>query len=72
MIKIHPKDTYFVGLMRDTAKAIRTKDNALMKKVKAKFAKGDISLFYNKEPDTVRVLKKDAPPIDFPVSQWEV
>jgi hypothetical protein len=69
-IPIHPKDETFVKLMRDVNKAIRKKDKKILERAKKKFAKADIQLFYNKENDTVRVLKKNAPPIDFPLSNW--
>ena len=69
-IPIHPNDTTFARLMRDTAKAIRTGNKKLLTKVKKEFAGDRISLFYNSDTDVVRVLRKDAPPIDFPVSQW--
>ena len=69
-IPIHPHDTTFAGLMRGAAKALRTGDTKLLESVKKEFAEDYISLFYNKEQDTIRVLRKDAPPIDFPVSRW--
>ena len=69
-IPIHPHDTVFAGLMRKAAKAIRTGDNKILGEVKKKFAKANINLFYNKETDVIRVLKKDCPPIDFNVSKW--
>ena len=69
-IPIHPHDDTFARLMRGAAKALRTGNAKLLGKVKKEFAGDEISLFYNKEQDIVRVLKKDAPPIDFPVSQW--
>ena len=69
-IPIHPNDSTFVGLMKDAAKALRTGSTKLLEKVKKEFAEADINLFYNQETDIIRVLKKDAPPIDFPVSQW--
>jgi hypothetical protein len=56
--------------MKGAGQALRTGNNKLLEKVKKEFAKGSISLFYNKETDVIRVLKKDAPPIDFPVSGW--
>ena len=69
-IPIHPHDDTFARLMRGAAKALRTGDAKLLESIKKEFAGDEISLFYNKEQDIVRVLKKDAPPIDFPVSQW--
>ena len=69
-IPIHPNDSTFAGLMRNAAKALRTGNAKLLESVKKEFAGDEISLFYNKEQDTIRVLKKDAPPIDFSVSQW--
>lgn len=69
-IPIHPHNDTFARLMRGAAKALRTGDTKLLERVKKEFAEDYISLFYNKEQDTIRVLRKDAPPIDFPVSQW--
>ena len=69
-IPIHPHNETFAGLMKGAAKALRTGDNKLLEKVKKEFAEANISLFYNKDSDIIRVLKKDAPPIDFPVSRW--
>ena len=69
-IPIHPNDSTFVGLMKDAAKALRTGNKKLLEKVKKEFAEDYITLFYNNETDVIRVLRKDAPPIDFPVSQW--
>ena len=71
-IPIHPNDSTFIRLMKGAAKAIRTGNKKLLNKVKKEFATGSINLFYNKGTDIIRVLKKDAPPIDFPVSQWTV
>lgn len=69
-IPIHPNNDAFKRLMQEAAKALRTGNAKLLDKVKKEFATGNISLFYNKETDVIRVLKKDAPPIDFPVSGW--
>ena len=69
-IPIHTNDEGFQSLMKRAAKALRTKNGKLLGKVKKEFAKGDISLFYNKGTDVIRVLRKDAPPIDFPASNW--
>ena len=69
-IPIHPHDDTFAGLMRDAAKALRTGNEKLLKKVKGEFAEADINLFYNNDTDVIRVLQKDGPPIDFPVSKW--
>ncbi len=67
---VNPNDETFANLMRQICKAIRTGDEELIKKVKAKFAEADADLFYNAERDEVRVLIKDCPPVDFPVSQF--
>ncbi len=69
-IPIHPNDTTFVGLMKDCAKALRTGNKKLLTKVKKEFAEDNISLHYNNETDVIRVLRQDAPPIDFPLSKW--
>ena len=69
-IPIHPHNDIFARLMRGAAKALRTGNTKLLERVKKEFAEDYISLFYNQEQDTIRVLRKDAPPIDFPVSQW--
>lgn len=69
-IPIHPKNKTFVGLMEDAAKALRTGNQKLLEKTKKEFAEANISLFYNEGTDLIRVLKKDAPPIDFKVSQF--
>jgi len=69
-IPIHPNDETFVSLMKTVAKALQTRNSKLLTKAKKEFADADISLFYNKEADTIKVLRKDCPPIDFPVSQF--
>ena len=69
-IPIHPNDSTFARLMKDAAKALRTGNKELLEKVKKEFAEDRISLFFNSETDVIRVLRQDAPPIDFPVSQW--
>jgi len=69
-IPIHPNDSTFKRLMQEAAKALRTGNAKLLAKVKKEFATDYISLFYNKETDVIRVLRKDAPPIDFPVSRY--
>ena len=69
-IPIHPNDTTFARLMRDVAKALRTGNKKLLTKVKKEFSEDRISLFYNSDTDVIRVLRQDAPPIDFPVSKW--
>ena len=69
-IPIHPNDETFVSLMKKAVKGLH--GNAkLLTQAKKEFADADITLFYNKELDTIRVLRKDCPPIDFPVSQFE-
>ena len=69
-IPIHPNDETFVSLMKEAVKALQTGNSKLLGKVKKEFAEADINLFYNKEANTIRVLRKDCPPIDFPVSQF--
>ena len=69
-IPIHPKDATFIRLMKNAAKALRTNNGKLLENTKKEFAEDYISLFYNKEKDIIRVLRKDCPPIDFPVSEW--
>ncbi len=69
-IPIHPHNKTFVKLMVAAAEAIRDEDSASMDKVKKEFAEADINLFYNAESDKIRVLLKDARPVDFPVSRW--
>lgn len=69
-IPVHPKNKDFDRLMRAACVALRTNNTAALEKVKAEFAEADINLFFNEDTDTIRVLKKDAPPIDFLVSKW--
>jgi len=69
-IPIHPNDETFVSLMKKAVKGLQG-NNKLLTQAKKEFADADITLFYNKELDTIRVLRKDCPPIDFPVSQFE-
>jgi len=69
-IPIHPKDDTFVKLMRIAAKGIRTNNKKIINQAKAEFSKDNINLFYNSEEDTIRVLRKDCPPIDFPVNHY--
>lgn len=69
-IPVHPNDSTFKRLMKNAAKALRTDNKKLLEKVKKEFSEVNISLFYNKDKDVVRVLRKDSPPIDFSVSQW--
>jgi (p)ppGpp synthase/HD superfamily hydrolase len=65
-IPINPADKNFAKLMRDVNKGILEKDTELVNKVKAEFAKADISLFFNEEKGLIRVLQAGRPPIDFP------
>ena len=67
---VNPNDETFANLMRKICKAIRTGDDKLTAETKAEFAESDANLFYNAERDEVRVLIKDCPPVDFPVSQF--
>lgn len=69
-IPIHPHNKEFVRLITAASEAIRDEDSARMTAVKKKFAQADINLFYNAESDKIRVLLKDARPVDFPVSRW--
>jgi len=69
-IPIHPNDETFISLMKRAVKALRTGNSKLLEQVKKEFAEADINLFYNKELDTIRVLRKDCPPVDFPVNQF--
>ena len=69
-IPIHPHDSTFKRLMQGAAKAIRTGNSKLLDSIKKEFATDSINLFYNEETDVIRVLRQDAPPIDFPVSNW--
>jgi len=69
-IPIHPKDDTFVKLMRIAADGIRKDNKVIINKAKSEFKKDSIDLFYNSEEDTIRVLRKDCPPIDFPVSHY--
>lgn len=67
---VNPYDETFSRLMRSLAKAIRTGDEKLTTEIKAEFAEYDTSPFYNAEIDQIRILVKDCPPVDFPVSQF--
>ena len=67
---VNPNDETFSSLMRSIATAIRTGDDKLTAEIKAEFAEYDTTLFYNGETDTIRVLVKDCPPVDFPVSRF--
>jgi hypothetical protein len=69
-IIVNPYNETFAKLMRSLAKAIRTGDEKLTAEVKAEFAEYDTTLFYNAERDEIRILVKDCPPVDFPVSQF--
>ena len=64
-IPINPADKVFAKLMKDLNKGIKEKDDALVEKVKAEFAKADISLFLNEEKGLIRVLQSGRPPVDF-------
>ena len=70
-IKIHPNDDTFSRLLKMAVKGLRG-DKKLLKKAKKEFAESDIQLYYNKDTETVRVLKKDAPPVDFPVANFAI
>ena len=70
-IIINPNDETFSGLMREITLAIRNGDVDAIAKVKAVFAKADIELFYNTDRDEIRVLRKDCPFVDFPLSQFD-
>lgn len=67
---VNPNDETFAKLMRSVANAIRTGDVKLIAEIKAEFAKYDTTLFYNGQRDELRVLVRDCPFIDFPVSQF--
>ena len=69
-IPIHPNDDTFKRLMKGVANALRTGNAKLLESVKKEFAESYIDLFYKKESDIVRLVRKDSPPIDFPVSRW--
>ena len=69
-IPIHPHDDTFKRLMLGATKALRTGNIKLLESVKKEFAESEINLFYSKESDSIRVIRKDSPPIDFPVSKW--
>jgi hypothetical protein len=73
-IPVDPYNSDFRRLMQGTAKAIRTGKKELLDAVKKEFAEAEppINLFYNQETDQIRVVTKDGPPIDFPVSQFEI
>lgn len=70
-IIINPNDETFSGLMAKITRAIRSSDEKTIEKVKAQFAEADIDLFYNAERDEIRVLRKDCPFVDFPLSQFD-
>lgn len=70
-IKIHPNDDTFSSLLKMAVQGLRG-DKKLLKKAKKEFAESDIKLFYNKETEVIRVLKKDAPPVDFPVANFAI
>lgn len=67
---VNPNDETFAKLMKSLAKAIRTKDEKLIDKLKIEFSEYDTSIFYNTNSDQIRVLVKDCPPIDFFVNQF--
>lgn len=67
---VNPNDDTFARLMRGAAKAIRTDDAKLIAKIKAEFAEYDTNLFYSADRDEIRVLVKDCPFVDFPVTQF--
>ena len=69
-IIINPNDALFARLMRKLAQAIRTGDDELTTEVKAEFAEYDTTLFYNADSDQIRIVVKDCPFVDFPVSQF--
>lgn len=70
-IPIHPRDKKFISLMQQTVFAIRTSDKELLDKVKKEFIEAEISLYYNKEKDVIRVVKQGGPPIDFEAKRFE-
>jgi hypothetical protein len=67
---VNPNDETFAKLMKSLAKAIRAEDDKLIAELKEEFAEYDTTLFYNVNSDQIRILIKDCPPIDFPVSQF--
>lgn len=69
-IPIHPKDETFDRLMKAACVALRKNATADLNKAKTEFAEADIKLFFNENTDTIRVLRKNASPIDFPVDKW--
>jgi len=69
-IPIHPNDETFVSLMKMVAHGIKEQNQDLINQAKAGFAEGNIDIFYNKETDQIRVILKDAPPVDFPLANF--
>ena len=67
---VNPNNETFAKLMRSIAKAIRTGNTVSINKIKAEFAEYDTTLFYNDKRDEIRVVIKDCPFVDFPVSQF--
>ena len=56
--------------MKRIAEAVRTGNEKQIAEVKADFAKYDTLVYYNAEVDQFRVVVKDCPYVDFPVSRF--
>ena len=67
---INPNNEEFVKLMKRIAKAVRTGDEKASAEVKADFAEYDALVYYNSELDQLRIVIKDHPHVDFPVSRF--
>jgi transcription elongation GreA/GreB family factor len=69
-LMVNPNNEEFKSLMERIAEAIRTGDEKMTAEVKADFAEYDTLIYYNSERDEVRVVVKDSPYVDFPVSRF--
>ena len=70
-IKISKKNKFFVKWMKKAVAGLKPGKEKLLAQAKNEFNDANISLFYNKESKKIRVLQKDSPPIDFPISDFE-
>ena len=70
LLIVNPNNAEFRNLMVRLARAIRNKDTQDLAQIKIDFSEYDTSILYNASRDEIRVIVKDCPFVDFPVSKF--
>ena len=70
-IFINPNNTEFFVLMKKLCLAIKDGDTKMSDKIKKEFAKDNISIFYNEKLKEIRLVRKDHPFVDLPISKFQ-